>query len=63
MKVKVNIKLLPNGQGKSEKEREINKTLELSDIDDFITFNDLFNQLDLKTKQELDNRMVSYYDE
>ena len=31
MKVKVNIKLIPNGQGKPEKEREITKSIEIDE--------------------------------
>eukprot|EP00347_Sterkiella_histriomuscorum_P008517 403344799 len=63
MKIKVNFKLIPNGQAKDAKERDINKTLEFDKNQDFIQLQELLQQLDPKTKQELDNRMVSYYNE
>ena len=64
MKVKVSIKILPNGQGKSDKERDLQKTIDLPNPEEQeeVRIDEILKNWDDKTRRELfDNRMVSYF--
>ena len=55
MKVKVSIKLLPNGQGKSDKEKEFSKSIDLPNLnrdEDVVRLEDILKNWDEKTRRE-----------
>ena len=60
MKVKLLIKVLPNGQGRSDREKEVTKVVDIDDRAEEIMLSNILSQLDEKTRKDLDNRMVSY---
>lgn len=63
MKFKVQIQILPNFQGKNDKERTIGKQIEIeppSEEEPF-TMNNIIQTFDNNLKKELDNRILSYY--
>ena len=61
MKIKVQIQILSNGLGKSDKSKEISKQIDIDENRDSVTFGEIISQFDEKLKRELDNRMVSYF--
>lgn len=65
MKVKVSVKLLPNGQGKADKEKELTKNVDFPNInkdDETIRLEDILKNWDEKTRRDyFDNRIVSYW--